>query len=114
MSGFFFCGMIELPVENASSSSSQPNSLVVQMTISSPRRERCTPIRAAANRNSTAKSRSDTASSELAADESNPSSSAVASGSSGSDEPASAPEPSGEIAARLSQSRNRSTSRNNG
>ena len=37
-SGFFFCGMIELPVAKASSSSTQPNSLVVHSTSSSPTR----------------------------------------------------------------------------
>ena len=39
---------------------------------------------------------------------------ATAPGSSGSDEPASAPAPSGEIAERVSQSRSRSRSRNSG
>ena len=67
MSGFFFCGMIEEPVAKASSSSTQPNSGEVHSTTSSPSRDRCTPISAATNRNSAAKSRSETASIELAA-----------------------------------------------
>ncbi len=92
-SGFFFCGMIDEPVEYASSSAAQPNSREAHRQTSSPIRERWTPIIAAAKRNSAAKSRSDTASMELAIAPSNPSSAAVASGSSGSDEPASAPAP---------------------
>ena len=61
-SGFFFCGMIELPVANASSSSAQPNSREVHRQISSPSREMWTAIIDAQNRNSAAKSRSLTAS----------------------------------------------------
>ena len=62
MSGFFFCGMIDDPVAQASSSRAQPNSVDVQSTTSSPSRERCTPSSAAAKQNSAAKSRSLTAS----------------------------------------------------
>ena len=40
-SGFFFCGMIEEPEEKDSSSSQKPNSVLDQITISEPRRERC-------------------------------------------------------------------------
>ena len=40
-SGFTFCGMIEEPEEKDSSSSQKPNSLLDQMTISEPSRERC-------------------------------------------------------------------------
>lgn len=97
-----------------SSISIQRNSCEAQRQISSPSRDRCTPVIAAANRNSATKSRSATASIELGAAASKPSSAAVACGSSGSEDPASAPEPSGEIAARLSQSRSRSMSRVSG
>ena len=65
MSGFFFCGMIDDPVAQASSSRAQPNSVDVQSTTSSPSRERWTPSSAAAKQNSAAKSRSLTASMEL-------------------------------------------------
>src|SRR3954454_17636009 len=105
--------MIDDPVLNASSSSTQRNSLVVQSTTSSPSRDRCTPSSAAQKRNSAAKSRSLTASIELAAADENPSSLATAFGSSGSDDPASAPAPSGETAARRSQSTSRAMSREN-
>ena len=111
MSGFFFCGMIDDPVAQASSRRAQPNSVDVQSTTSSPSRERWTPSSAAAKQNSAAKSRSLTASIELSAARSKPSSAATASGSSGSEEPASAPEPSGLTALRRSQSASRSTSR---
>ena len=40
-SGFFFWGMMLEPEEKDSSSSQNPNSLVDQITISEPRRERC-------------------------------------------------------------------------
>src|SRR5579862_7147154 len=92
-SGFFFCGMIDEPVAYASSISAQPNSYDDQSTISSPSLDRCTPSSAAAKQNSAAKSRSLTASIELSAAASKPSSAATASGSTGSDDPASAPEP---------------------
>ena len=59
--------MIDEPVANASSSSTQPNSCEVHSTTSSPRRDRCTPISAATNRNSATKSRSATASIEFGA-----------------------------------------------
>src|ERR1700684_1048398 len=95
-SGFFFCGMIEDPVAYASSISAQPNSCDDHSTTSSPSLDRCTPSSAAAKQNSAAKSRSLTASIELAAAESKASSGAPACGSTGSDDPASAPEPSGQ------------------
>src|SRR5215510_5341830 len=102
--------MIDDPVAYSSSISAQPNSCDVQSTTSSPSLDRCTPASAAAKQNSAAKSRSATASIELAAGTSNPSSAATATGSSASEDPASAPEPSGQIAARRSQSRNLATS----
>ena len=40
-SGFFFCGIIDDPVENASESVMNPNSVDDQSMISSHRRERC-------------------------------------------------------------------------
>src|SRR3954468_10209171 len=98
MSGFFFCGMIDDPVAQASSSRAQPNSVDVQSTTSSPSRERCTPMSAAAKQNSAAKSRSLTPSMELSTARSKPSSAATASGSSGSDEPASGADPYGATA----------------
>ena len=89
--------MIELPVVNASLSAAKPNSLLHQVTISSAKRDRCIPAIAAAARNSIAKSRSDTASSEFAAGRSKPSAAAVASRSIGKEVPASAAAPSGRL-----------------
>ena len=40
-SGFFFCGMMDEPVENASESVTKPNSALDHRMISSARRERC-------------------------------------------------------------------------
>src|SRR5690242_12403524 len=105
--------MIEDPVAYASSISTQPNSCEDQSTTSSPSRDRCTPVSAAAKQNSAAKSRSATASMEFGAASSKPSSAASTCGSTASDDPASAPDPSGLTAARLSQSRNLPTSRAN-
>ena len=65
MSGFFFCGMIELPVAKASSSSTQPNCREAQRIISSDSRDRSTPSMAATNTNSTTWSRLPTASIEF-------------------------------------------------
>ncbi len=59
--------MIEDPVEKASPTRAQPNSADDHSTTSSHRRDRCTPSMAAAARNSTAKSRSATASMLLGA-----------------------------------------------
>ena len=47
-SGFFFCGIIELPVAALSSSSAKPYSADVHSTSSSPIRDRCTIASAAA------------------------------------------------------------------
>ena len=44
ISGFFFCGIIDEPVENASSSSTNLNSQLHHIIISSEKRERCTII----------------------------------------------------------------------
>ena len=69
---------------------------------------------AATNANSATTSREAVPSIEFSTGRSKPESAATAAGSSPSEEPASAPEPYGEAAARTSQSRNRSTSRSNG
>ena len=98
-SGFFFCGIIDDPVANASGSRRNPNSLDDHSTISSPRRDRCTWASAAANTASATKSRSETASSEFSNRRANPSVRAVCSGSSGRLEPARAPAPSGDTSA---------------
>ncbi len=65
-SGLRFCGMIEEPVVNRSESRTKPNCGVIQITISSAKRDRCMAAIAAAASVSSAKSRSATASSELA------------------------------------------------
>ncbi len=59
--------MIELPVVKASDNRMKRNGALAQITISSASRDRCMAEIAAADRNSSAKSRSETASSELAA-----------------------------------------------
>jgi len=65
MSGFFFCGMIELPVVNASSNSTKRNWRDDHSTISSASRERLTPVIAMTKRNSATWSRPPTASIEF-------------------------------------------------
>ena len=111
MSGFFFCGSIDDPVAKASGSFMKPNSSLDQSTISSPMRERCTWVSAAAKSASATKSRSETASSEFSNRCAKPSASATWSGSSGRLDPASAPAPSGDTSARLTTPCQRSTSR---
>ena len=76
-SGFFFCGMIEEPVQKLSDSSMKPNWAEDQMISSSEKRDRCIIRMLAAALNSMAKSRSDTASREFSAGVENPNSSAV-------------------------------------
>ena len=93
MSGFFFCGMIEEPVEYASSSRTKANSCVFQMMISSDRRLMSTPAIAATNENSATRSRLAVPSMEFSVTVVNPSSRATATGSRPSVLPASAPEP---------------------
>src|SRR6266550_2867568 len=88
-SGFRFCGMIELPVVKASLSRIKPKASLDQMTTSSAKRDKCVPASAAAARNSTAKSRSETASIEFADGRSKPSAAAVRSRSIGKAVPAS-------------------------
>ena len=93
MSGFFFCGMIDEPVENESSRVTKPNSLVFQMMISSLKRETSTAIMAITKDSSATASRAEVASMEFSAAASKPSSAATASGSSPRVLPASAPAP---------------------
>ena len=111
MSGFFFCGMIEEPVEKASSRLTKENSLVAQRMISSLIRDRSTAIIAVIQENSAYTSRPAVPSMEFQDAESKPSSAATALGSSPREDPARAPEPYGETAARASQSRKRCRSR---
>src|SRR3974390_2994259 len=93
--------MMEEPVVNLSDSRTRPTSGEVQTTISSANRDRCTAQIAAADRDSSTKSRSDTASSELAIGRSKPSALAVASRSIGNEVPASAAAPGGGSLRRL-------------
>ena len=60
-SGFFFCGMIEEPVQKRSGSSTKLNWAEVHSTSSSAMRDRCVMSSAAKAQNSIAKSRSLTA-----------------------------------------------------
>ena len=77
--------MIELPVEKLSDRPMKPNCALDQTTISSARRERWVAQIAQAARNSSAKSRAETASSELAIGRSKPSAAAVCARSIGKD-----------------------------
>ncbi len=110
-SGLRFCGMIEEPVVNLSESRTRPTSGDVQITISSAKRDMCTAAIEAADSVSSTKSRSDTASSELAIGRSKPSALAVAWRSIGNEVPASAAAPSGDSFNRLRASANRPRSR---
>ncbi len=100
-SGFFFCGMMLLPVVNASESSRNPNSLEFHITISSQNRLRCIMTNAEALQNSAAKSRSATASILLWEISGNRKSFAVIFRSIGKFVPANAAEPSGITLIRL-------------
>ena len=82
-SGFFFCGMIEEPVQKRSAMSTKPKRGLIQITSSSESRETCIMASAAVARNSIAKSRSETASSEFSHKPSKPSSFATESRSIG-------------------------------
>ena len=66
MSGFFFCGMMLDPVDQASSRRTKPNSAVDQSTISSDSRLRSMPVIAVTNANSATKSRAAVPSIEFA------------------------------------------------
>ena len=111
MSAFFFCGSMDDPVAYASSRIAKPNSSLVHSTHSSPMRERCTPMSDRTNRYSATWSRSLTASSEFANGAAKPNLAALNPGSTGSDDPARAPAPRGEMSARESASLMRSMSR---
>ena len=110
-SGLRFCGMIEEPVVNLSESRTRPTSGEVQITISSAKRDMCTAAIEAAESVSSTKSRSETASSELAIGRSKPSAFAVAARSIGNEVPASAAAPSGDLFSRLRASAKRPRSR---
>ena len=112
-SGFFFCGMIELPVQKRSASETNAKRGLDHSTSSSAKRDRCTMTSEAAASNSIAKSRSATASSEFVHSASKPSSRATRARSIGYDVPASAAAPSGSRFTRRRQSARRSASRAN-
>ena len=65
MSGFFFCGINDEPVVYSSEIRIKSNSLLDHRMTSSAKRDRCTPASEATKQNSTAKSRSLTASIEF-------------------------------------------------
>ena len=113
ISGFFFCGMMLEPVENASSSSMNLNSHEHQRMISSENLERCTIASEIAAAISAQKSRSATPSRLLRLTPEKPSSFAVKSRSSGYVVPAKAPEPSGQTSIRFNASCIRPMSRRN-
>src|SRR6202011_2383161 len=99
--------MIEEPEVNLSESRTSPTSGEVQITSSSAKRDKCTEAIAAADKVSRTKSRSDTASSELAIGRSKPSAAAVESRSIGNEVPARAAAPSGDSFRRLRASAKR-------
>ncbi len=82
MSGFFFCGMIDEPVDQLSCSRTNPNSAVAQMTMSSLSLERSTAVIARIQHASATRSRDAVASSELGTAREKPRSAATCSGSS--------------------------------
>jgi hypothetical protein len=103
--------MIELPVDQASDSATNPNGCDAHSTNSSASRLKWSEHCAALVRYSIAKSRSLTESSEFRVGASNPSAAAVASRSIGNPVPASAAPPSGHRFIRTRASRNREASR---
>ena len=112
-SGFFFCGMMELPVVHLSDSRTNRNWAEDQITNSSAKRLRCMAQMLLAARNSKAKSRSDTESRLFAVGRSKPSAFAVACRSIGKDVPAKAAAPKGHSFIRLRASSKRDRSRAN-
>ena len=76
-SGFFFCGIMDEPVQKRSGICTKRNCADVHKIISSLIRDKCIIISDAALVNSMAKSRSDTASSEFSETPSKPNNSAV-------------------------------------
>ena len=113
-SGFRFCGIMLDPVLCRSGSLANPNSAMAHSTTSSARRDRCVPRIEHAARNSSAKSRSETASIELTNVPSNPSRSAIASTGRAMVEPASAPAPRAQTLEVARAPRNRPASRARG
>ena len=103
----------EEPVLKASDNLTKPKEGVAQITISSASRDRCVAQIEAAARYSSAKSRADTASSELRIGWVKPSSFAVALRSMGNGVPASAAAPSGDSFARACAPAKRPRSRDN-
>jgi hypothetical protein len=103
-SGFFFCGMIEEPVENRSDSVTKRNCAEDQITSSSASRRQMPAQIEAAARNSSAKSRSLTHPANWPG-RSKPSAAAVISRSMGKEVPASAARPSGHSFIRARASR---------
>ncbi|OUD91175.1 hypothetical protein CMMCAS03_01155 [Clavibacter michiganensis subsp. michiganensis] len=93
MSGFFFCGMIDDPVEKESLSVTNPNSRVFQRMISSLSRERSMPTWASTNANSATTSRAAVPSMEFSELRAKPRSRATAPASRPRVEPARAPDP---------------------
>src|SRR6056300_17438 len=74
--GFFFCGMMDEPVENRSERVTKRNCAEDQITNSSAKRDKCIAQIDATDRNSNAKSRSLTASKEFDVGRANPNSAA--------------------------------------
>ena len=105
--------MIDEPVQKRSAMSMKPTRGLIQMISSSAMRETCIISTEAAAQNSMAKSRSETASSELWHTSSKPSVCATRRRSIGKVVPASAAAPSGRRLTRLRVSSMRSTSRPN-
>src|SRR5210317_1493841 len=105
--------MIDEPVENRSERVTKRNCAEDQITSSSAKRLRCMAQMLAQLRYSKAKSRSETASKELAAGRSNPKAAAVISRSIGKEVPASAAAPSGLSFIRRRASSKRDLSRAN-
>src|SRR5690606_26941456 len=95
-SGFFFCGMIDEPVQKRSGKNTKLNCALVHNTNSSEKRDICVINKLAKAANSIAKSRSETESSEFSVGASNPSNFAVRWRSIGYVVPASAAAPSGD------------------
>jgi len=110
-SGFFFCGMMLEPVVKLSDSRTKRNWAEDQITSSSAKRLRCMAQIDAADRNSSAKSRSEVLSRLFAVGRSKPSAAAVMCRSMGNEVPASAAAPRGHSFIRLRASWKRDLSR---
>src|SRR3954454_20390264 len=103
--------MIEEPDDQASDSSQKPNSLADHRTSSAPNRDRCVAQVAAAPRESSTKSRLETASIEFSAGPAKLSDCATSERFVAKFTPASAPAPSGSFRVAASTARKRSRSR---